>query len=210
MIRLIGTCLAISLFLSAQCQSEEQLVSTNLISQMLLEELDFEPTETRRVSRAYLAEQLASNELIAPPVREELEYELGLSRDLTGWRGAVARFEAECDDVFVFVITWQEEGRGQVLMVIPPNNACGPALQVILERLYGRYLSGSESIKRCVESVCVNASPFVDEEVEGCVEVIHLVDGSLPCPDNYECPEEGAGCSDLEQDFIITITIPER
>ena len=210
MIRLAIICLAMLSWLSTKAQSPAQEASTNIISQMLLEELEFDPSATERVTRAYLAELLDANDLLAPPVREQVKYELGISRDLNGWRAAVARFEAECDEIVVITITWidEESEGGIVTMFIPPNSSCGPALQSILEVLYGRYVSGTEEVQRCVEHVCVNASPFLDESIEGCVDVVHLIDASQPCPDSYECWEE-TNCNELDREFIINITIPE-
>ncbi len=195
---------------SVLAQSPAQIVSTNIISQMLLEELEFDPSATERVTRAYLSELLDANEYLAPPVREQIKYELGITGKHRSWRGVIARFEAECGEAVVITVTVIDDNseRGNVTMFIPPSRSCGPALQAIMEVLYGRYVSGAEEVQRCVEHVCVNASPFLDESITGCIDVVHLLDASLPCPDSYEC-WEATNCNELEREFIITVTIPE-
>lgn len=208
---LLGICAMLLICIPLQAQSTAQIVSTNIISQMFGGELQFDPTATERVSKAVLIELLEANEQLLPPVREQLKAELGISWKARSWQGALARFQAECDEIVVIAVTWvdEESEGGVVTLFVPPNNVCGPLLQSLLEQLYGRYVSGAEEVKRCVEYVCTNASPYIDESLYGCVAVVHLVDASLSCPDNYECPDNGSGCDDLESDFIITITIPE-
>ncbi len=208
---LIGICAALLLNINLFSQSTAQIVSTNIISQMFGGELSFDPSATERVSKEVIAELLDANEQLLPPVKEQIKAELGINWRAPAWKGAVARFQADCDEIVVFIVTWltDENEGGTVTLFIPPNNTCGPALQNILEALYGRYVTGTEEVKRCVEHVCTNASPYLEESLYGCIEVVHLVDASFACPDNYECPDNGSGCDEVESEFIISVTIPE-
>lgn len=206
----LSTLVILFSFFYLQAQTPAQLVSTNIISQFLGNELEFDAEATERISRSAMIELIEANELLEPPVQEQVKVELGLDGDLHGWRGAIARFQADCDEITVFVVTWSDENNnegGQVVLFIPPNNRCGSAMRALLEPIYGGYVSGTVELKRCVDYACVDASPFVAEDVRGCIEVIHLIDASFDCPEVYNCTGD-EDCDDLEKEFILTVTIP--
>ena len=162
-----------------------------------------------RVRKAQIAELIDANELLLPPVKEQIKWELGIGRETQNWRGAVARFQAECDEITVIIISVIEDETesGAVTIFIPPNNACAPLLESTLEIVYGDYVTGAEEIKRCEKYTCVNVSPYLEEEIVGCAKTIYLVDTTFSCPDEAACPEV-ENCEEIEEGYIIDVLIP--
>ena len=195
--------------LSLRAQDVSHEVSANVLTQLLHYEFEFDPALVERVRKAQIAELIDANELLLPPVKEQIKWELGIGRETQNWRGAVARFQAECDEITVIIISVIEDETesGAVTIFIPPNNACAPLLESTLEIVYGGYVTGAEEIKRCEKYTCVNVSPYLEEEIVGCAKTIYLVDTTFPCPDAAACPEV-ENCEEIEEGYIIDVVIP--